>query len=615
MNRRERRSAAKASKAARHEPSPATPAALYEAGLQHFVAGRHLEAQICCQKALALDTAHADTLHLTGLLCLQAGQCDHAIEWISRAIRQQPKTDYLTNLGTALLKQGRREEALATFDKAVQLEPSNPDLWKNLGDLLLDMERLEEAVLTYQHALKLNPRLWEAAHRAGFLLHRLGRTEEALAYFNLHEKMPADDSLKLQMRALAMYILDRFEEGLQDIKRAHALDPTNAGACSYAGVLLRQLKRDAEALPWFDRAISLQPNFLGAFHNKALALVQLHRFDEALAIYDRMKAITFADGTADFDASLVQLLTGNFAAGWAGREARSKVPGLAVARFQFSQPRWLGKESLDGKTILVPEDEGMGDTIQFARYVPMLAARGARVILCVNDPVFPLLAGMSGVSQCLPKSAPALPAFDLFCPIGSLPLAFETRLDTIPPGVGYLPQPSEALVEIWKDRLSGLGAAGKPRVGLVWSGNPKHPNDRNRSIPIEMYLRLLDLDATFISLQKEPRPHDKSVLEQADIIDISAHLTDFTETAALIDGLDLVITVDTSVAHLSGALGRPTWVLLPYLPDWRWLLDRSDSPWYPTVRLFRQDQTRDYGRVLDRVRSELAGMIEARKSG
>lgn len=612
MNRRERRSA---SKAARHTPSPATPAALYEAGLQHFIAGRHLDAQVCCQKALAIDAAHAETLHLAGQLCLQAGQFDHAVEWISRALRQQPKTDYLTNLGIALLKQGRREDALATFDKAVQLEPDNPGLWKNLGDLLLDMERLEEAALTYQHALKLNPCLWEAAHRAGFLLHRLGRTEEALACFNLHEKMPADSSLKLQMRALAMYILDRFEEGLQDIKRAYALDPTNAGTCSYAGALLRQLKRDAEALPWFDRAISLQPNFLAAFHNKALALAQLHRFDEALAIYDQIKAISSTDGTADFDASLIRLLTGNFEAGWAGREARSRVPGLAVASFEFSQPRWLGKEPLDGKTILVPEDEGMGDTIQFARYVPMLAARGARVILCVNDPIYPLLAGMSGVSQCLPKSAPALPTFDVYCPVGSLPLAFETRLETIPPGVGYLPQPSKARVQIWEDRLSGSGAANKLRVGLVWSGNPKHPNDRNRSIPIEMYRPLLDLDATFISLQKEPRPDDKSVLEQADIIDIGAHLTDFTETAALITCLDLVITVDTSVAHLSGALGRPTWILLPYLPDWRWLLNRTDSPWYPTVRLFRQDETRDYGSVVDRVRSELAGMIAAGKSG
>lgn len=609
MNRRERRSVAKASRAAQHASLSATSAARYEECRQHFVAGRHLEAQILCQKALALDAKHADTLHLMGLLCLQAFQLDHAVEWISLAIRQQPKADYLTSLGSALLKQGRREEALATFDKAVQLEPDNADLWKKLGDLLIGIERLDEAVLTYQHALKLNPRFWEAAHSAGILLHRLGRTDEALACFSLHEAMPADDTLRLQMRALAMYILERFEEGFQDIKRAYALDRTNAGTCSYAGVLLRQLKRDEEALLWFDRAINLQPNFFGALHNKALALTQLHRFDEALGVYLQMKAISLSDGTADFNASLVQLLIGDFKAGLSGREARSNVPGLAVASFEFLQPRWLGKEPLDGKTILVPEDEGMGDTIQFARYVPILVAHGARVVLCVNDPVFPLLAGMSGISQCLPKSAPALPHFDLYCPIGSLPLAFATRLETIPPGIGYLPHPSETRVQAWEDRLSGLGATGKLRVGLVWSGNPKHPNDSNRSIPLQMYMCLLDLDAAFVSLQKEPRQEDKALLQQTDIIDISTLLTDFTETSALISCLDLVITVDTSVAHLAGALGRPTWILLPYLPDWRWLLDRDDSPWYPTVRLFRQDRSRDYRAVLARVRSELAALL------
>jgi tetratricopeptide (TPR) repeat protein len=613
MNRRERRSAAKASKPARHASSAATPAALYEEGLQHFIAGRQLDAQVCCQKALALDADHADTLHLAGLICLQAGQSDHAVEWISRAIRQQPKTEYLTNLGNALLKQGRRQEALATFDKTVQLDPDNAVLWKNLGDALIDAERFDEAVLTYQHALKIDPCLWEAAHSAGFVLHRLGRFEEALACFRFHEKMPADDGRKLQMRALEMYILERFEEALQDIERAHARDPVDAGICSYAGVMLRQLKRDEEALRWFDRAIGLRPDYLAAFHNKALALTQLHRFDEALAIYDRMKAISASAGTADFEASLVQLLTEDFESGWARREARSSVAGLAVARFEFPQPRWLGKEPLAGKTILVPEDEGIGDTIQFARYVPMLAALGANVILVVNDPVFPLLAGMSGVRQCLPKSAQALPDFDLYCPIGSLPLAFATRLETIPPGVGYLPEPTQERMQIWQDRLSGLlGENKKLRVGLVWSGNPKHLNDRNRSIPMQMYLRLLDLDAAFISLQKEPRPDDKALLEKTGIIDVSAHLSDFTETAALINCLDLVITVDTSVAHLAGALGRPTWILLPYLPDWRWLLGRDDSPWYPGVRLFRQDQTRDYGRVLDTVRSELAVAIRSR---
>jgi hypothetical protein len=262
---------------------------------------------------------------------------------------------------------------------------------------------------------------------------------------------------------------------------------------------------------------------------------------------------------------------------------------------------------VEGKTIVVCSDEGLGDSIQFARYIPMLAARGARVILFVQDPISPLLSGLPAVSGCFPFSGRALPAFDMHCPISSLPLAYGTRLDTIPAATSYLPRPAEARVQAWEDRL---GSHDRLRVGLVWSGNPKHKNDHHRSIPLRLLSSILDVDATFVSLQKDPRPDDSAVLrERADIIDLTAHLTDFTETAALVSCLDLVITVDTSVAHLAGALGCPTWILLPYTPDYRWLLDRDDSPWYPTVRLFRQQEAHDYGIVLDRVRSELLTLI------
>ncbi len=544
-----------------------------------------------------------------GLLSLQAGQYDHALEWISRAIRREPKTDYLTNLGTTLLNLGRREEALAVFDKAVQLKPNDADLWRNLGNALADMRYPADAILSFQHALKLDPRHWDAAYRAGLLLHQLGRFEEALVYLNMYDKMPPDDGRTLQMRALAMFVLNRFEEGLRDIKRAHALVPDNADVCNHIGVFLRRLMREEEALSWFDRAIKLRPDFLSAFHNKAFALTHMHRFDEAFAVYDELKTIDPDNTEADFYASLVRLLTGNFEAGWAGREARSKVPGLAIARFGFSQPMWLGKDSIDGKTIVIHTDEGLGDSIQFARYVPLVAALGARVILVVEDAVFPLLSGLTGAAQCVPKSADMLPAFDTYCPMSSLPLAFGTRLETIPSSTAYLTAPAESHLKAWEDRL---GPHDSLRVGLVWSGNSKHSNDYNRSIPLRMLARILGADATFVSLQKDPRPDDKAILlERPEILDLTAELTDFAETAALVSCLDLVITVDTSIAHLAGALGLPTWVLLPYLPDWRWLLDRDDSPWYPSVRLFRQDRSRDYASVLDRMRDELRARITA----
>jgi tetratricopeptide (TPR) repeat protein len=608
MNRRERRAAARP-QTKPHATGASTPAALYDAGLGHMQAGRYLDAQVCCKQALAQDSNHADTFHLMGLLALQANQHDLAVAWLARAIRQDPQPVYLTSLGTALQKQGRHEEALKTFDKAVQLKPDDAELWINLGNVLVELDRPTEAVLGFQHALKLNPSRWEAANKSGYLFFRLERFEEARAHFDLCDQLQPNHSLTLQMRALALRGLKRFEESLVDNLRAHELDPADANNCNNIGDALQSLGRPEEAVEWFDKALARKSDFIAAINNKAFSLTQLHRFDEAFAIYERLNRTGTNTPAGDWNLSLLQLLTGDFEAGWAGREARWNTPALTFAYPKFSQPMWLGQESIEGKTILVHVDEGLGDTIHFVRYVPMVAARGARVILVVADAVYPLLSGMPGVFQSLPLSAGPPPAFDMHCPMGSLPLAFGTRLDTIPSEKSYLPPPAEAQMRAWEDRL---GPHDRLRVGLVWSGNPAHKNDHNRSLPLQTLSRILDADATFVSLQKDPKADDKAFLrERADIVDLTEHLIDFSETAALVSCLDLVITVDTSVAHLSAALGRPTWILLPYVPDYRWLLDRDDSPWYPTVRLFRQTETRDYADVLDRVRTALQTLISA----
>ena len=609
MNRRDRRAAAKGSRA-QNAPAAPSPADLYEAGLQHFDAGRSLEAQICCQKALALDAQHADTLHLVGLLSLHSKQYDHAVEWISRAIRQQPKADYLAGLGTALLNQGRREEALATFETAARLKPDDPTSWRNLGNALADIGRLEDAILRFQHTLELDSTDWVAADKCGSILFSLGRLGEALSYADRCDGLQPNHAPTLQKRAITLYGLNRFEEGLAEIERAAALEPGNAEICNSVGVFLRRLGREEQALPWFDRALEIQPNFLAARSNKSFALSQMHRFTDAIAVYDEVEAADPGKAEADLYASLVHLLTGNFELGWAGREARTKVSNPQIIRLEFSQPRWLGKERIDGKTILLHTDEGLGDAIQFLRYAPMVAALGARVVVVVPDALCPLLSGLEGVSECIPLSETALPAFDLYCPLTSLPLAFGTRLDTIPSMTPYLSARAESL-PAWEARL---GARDGLRVGLVWSGNPKHRNDYNRSIPLSMLAPILDVGARFLSLQKDPRPDDKAfLLARPEIVDHTAQLTDFAETAALISCLDLVITVDTSVAHLAGALGCPTWILLPHTPDWRWLLDRDDSPWYPSARLFRQDETRDYTSVVARVRHELVKLVAAKR--
>jgi tetratricopeptide (TPR) repeat protein len=608
MNRHERRIAARKSQTAPSRADGGTPAALHAAGLGHFQAGRHLDAQMCCQRALALDSGHADTLQLMGLLSLHAKQYDAAIEWVGRANQADPKTDYLASLGSALQQQGLHEEAVKAFDKAVLIRPDDAELRTQLANAFVLLKRPDPAILSYQQAIKLNPRYWYAVYNYAVLLLRSKRSEEALVNFNLCDELQPNQSATLNGRSVALYNLNRFEEALSDSRRAQALDPMNAEICNNIGSPLQKLGRHDEALQWFNRALVLQPNFVAALDNKASTLGEIHRLDEALAVYGEVKRIAPEHADTDWNMALIQLLKGDLEAGWRNREGRWKVSSLSgTADYpKFPQPVWCG-EDLKGKTILVVADEGQGDTIQFVRYAPMLTELGARVILLAQESLYPLLSDLPGISQCLRNLDGGLPAFDVHCPLTSLPLLFRTTLETIPAPASYLPTPAGDRRQVWEDRL---GPHDRLRVGMVWFGNPKHRNDHNRSIPLRSLTRILDVDATFVSLQKDPRSGDKEILlERTDIVDLTAHLTDFMETAALIACLDLVITVDTSVAHLAGALGRPTWILLPHTPDWRWLLDRDDSPWYPTVRLFRQTETLDYASVLDRVKVELRTLV------
>ncbi|HLG84983.1 MAG TPA: tetratricopeptide repeat protein [Bradyrhizobium sp.] len=595
-------------KTARAEEPAVLPTAgeLYLTALGHMRAGRYGDAAACCRETLARDADHADTLNLFGLLALQAEQYDHAVEWISRAIRQEPKPFYLTSLGTCLSRQGRHEEALQAFDKAVQLKPDDANLWHDLGNALVALGRDSEAVLSFRHGLALNPQHWEAANQCAILLYGLGRIEEALACLDACDALRPNHVPTLQRRAACLTRLKRFEEALALCHTSHALAPDDAGICNNLGTVLRSLGQDEDALPWFDQALALQPNDRDALHNKAAALAKLRRFTDAVAIYQHLKTEDPNDALAELGIAHLQLLNGHFASGWAGREARWK---MARSYPDFAQPMWLGQESLAGKTIVIIADEGLGDTIQFVRYVPMLAERGARVILVVQDPLHPLLSKLPGISQCLPMSDIHLPPFDFHCPIMSLPLAFGTRLETIPSSTPYLPAPDDDRVRAWEQRL---GAHDRLRVGLCWAGNPRQPDDHNRSVALQAFSSLLDADATFVSLQKEMKPDDRAALrEMPGIIDLTDQLTDFAETAALLACLDLVITVETSVAHLAGALGHKTWTLLCYTPDHRWLLDRDDSPWYPTMRLFRQTRPGDWQSVFARVRIKLEQEIAA----
>jgi len=607
MNSRKLRAAAKKSGKKPNAPAVKTPAALYETGLGHVRAERFLDAQMCAQQALAQDPGHADALHLMGMLSFQAEQYDLAVEWMSRAIRQNPKPEYISNLGISLTRLGRHEDALKAYDKAVQLKPDKAQSWTNLGRALMEVGRLTDALPCFQQALQRDPLQWDAAYASGYILLELKRFEESIKQFDLCLKLQPNHAETMLRRGLSQRGLRRFDEFLSDCMAADALAPKNIETQFNIGFALQSLGRHEEALGWFDKVLEIEPSHVEALNNRIVSLGSLHRFDDALALFDTMKALKLDDWMTGWILSHIQLLTGDFEAGWIGREARFKLTPESYPAFPM--PRWRGEENIEGKTLLICSDEGMGDTIQFSRYVRLVAELGARVILLVQDPLHRVLSGIHGASQCFSLAGAKLPEIDMHCPIGSLPLIFGTRLDTIPSVTSYLPTSKEAHVKAWDDRL---GPHTKLRVGLVWSGNPDHKDDHNRSLPMRAFLSLLDLDAIFISLQKDPRPEDRAELERSAIIDLTADLGDFNETAALVSCLDLVITVDTSVAHLAGALGCPTWILLPYVPDYRWLLDRDDSPWYPTVRLFRQSARRDYDEVLDRVRSELLTLCAAR---
>ena len=527
---------------------------------------------------------------------------------IARSNRRE--ADDLCSLGLALKQQGRHQEAFKAFDQAVQLCPGEASFWASRADVLANLNRSADSLSSYERALKLDPHHRDAAFACGLLQLKLARPDEAVSYFDLCERLQPNQPAVLEHRAMAMHNLGRFEEALADGQRAHAIDPTNSNVCNNIGAALSKLRRNEEALPWFDKALALRPDYVNALTNKAYSLTEMLRIDQAVTIYEHVRRIYPDYADAELNLSHLHLLTGNFEAGWVGLEARWKIRFRPMFYPNFSQPMWRGEADIQGKTILVYMDEGIGDAIQFARYVPMLSARGARVILAVADVVYPLLSALPDVSECVPKSVPSLPAFDLHCPMMSLPLAFGTRPDTIPSNVPYLPSPPDERQRAWEDRLqSRLGPRSKLRVGLAWSGNPNHLNDLNRSIALRTLLGLIDADATFISLQKDPRPDDKALLGHTDIIDLTSDLSDLAETAALVGCLDLVITVDTSIAHLAGALGCPTWILLPFRPDWRWLLDRDDTPWYPTARLFRQQEKGDWSDVITRVRNELGVQI------
>ncbi len=409
-------------------------------------------------------------------------------------------------------------------------------------------------------------------------------------------------------RANALKDLGRLEDALRSYNEAITRKPDYAYAYCNRGYVQHRLGLLAESLSSYDKAIVFEPTDALAYYNRALLLQDCSQWPEALASYDKAIAINPAFSEAQYNRALTLLLLGKLQDGWRSFEwrwANAERLGIGKSR-DFEQPLWLGKEPLAGKRLLIHSEQGLGDALQFCRYVTLCSALGATVIMEAQQPLIGLLSSLTGVSELIPKGRP-LPPFDYHCPLMSLPLAFQTTLDTIPQPGKYLRSDAEKVSD-WRNRL---GERKRPRIGLTWSGNPSNPVDARRSIPLADWIPRLPSGFDYFRLQTQLRAEDRAALESTDSIfsfdDFDDGALDFAGTAALCECMDLIITVDTSLAHCCGALGRPTWVLLPFLPDWRWLLDRSDSPWYPTMRLFRQQSPGDWKEVLTRVAADLPG--------
>jgi tetratricopeptide (TPR) repeat protein len=549
---------------------------------------------------------HRDRQQLLALL--NSGLAHHRSRAFARAIAdyrvvleqvpQQPEA--LHFLGVALAEEHRHEEALTYLSAAVEVQPDNPAAHNHRGNVLAALARYDEALLSHDRAIALDPNFAEAHYNRGVSLVSMGRTEAAIESYQRALTLQPDHSSAHNNLGNAYVDVRRFEEALGCYERATQLRPAFVDAWVNRANALRRLGRTDEAIAAARTALECEPGRAEAHSALGSALASQGQLGPAMFCYER--ALELKPGLAEalWNKALAQLSQGEFRAGWVGYEARWKVKSLQLSQRYGEIPPWLGRESVRGKTVLLHAEQGYGDSIQFCRYATVVAAQGARVVLGVPGGLGRLMRSVEGVSEVVMQ--PPIPEFDFHCPLLSLPLAFETEVESIPAAVPYLRAAPEDRA-VWAARL---GVRTVPRVGFCWSGSPTHTNDVNRSIPLGVLLPLTRCAAQWVSVQKEVRAGDTALLAGvAGLYRAGELLTDFADTAALVSELDLVITVDTSVAHLAGALGKPVWILLPFVADWRWLREREDSPWYPTARLFRQSVAGDWGSVVERVLGEL----------
>lgn len=543
---------------------------ILSAALRHHRAGRLEQAETGYRSVLTTQPGHAGANHFLGLLAYQRGQHATAVDLIEKAIAEDgDNATYHQNLGCALKAMNRLDDAVASLQRAIALRPDYSEAHYNLGNALKELDRPDEASAAYRRAIEFNPRHAEALVNLG----------------------------------AALSATRDYDEAVTVLRRAVELAPDDADAYTNLGAALTSLARFEDSAAACARAVELRPDFAAAHCNLGNALQNLTRLDEAIAAYRRAVALAPDYAEAHQNLGISLLLAGHLREGWAEYEWRLKIAHLASLPPRFPQPLWDGSD-VTGRTILLQAEQGLGDTLQFMRFAPMVAARCDRVVLQCPALLVRLLNGAPGIDEVVAYDG-ELPPFDTWASLVTVPRLFNVTFDTLTADVPYLAA-DPATAAAWRNRFGGSQGL---RVGLVWAGNPRHGNDENRSLTLRQLEPLLRTPgASFFSLQIGEKAKELKELTDSPIEDLSPLITDFADTAAAIDCLDLVVSVDTSTAHMAGALGKPIWVLLPFVPDWRWMLERDDSPWYPTMRLYRQSKPGGWGPVIERVRRDLVSL-------
>ena len=535
-------------------------------------AGKLDGAERLCLDILKVKPDDFDAECLLGMVKARRGDQSAALACFDRALRSNPQSyEALYNRAATLQALKRHEEAVDAYDQALSVKPDCSDSLKERGDVLQALNRYTEAIDSYDQALLLKTDFWQALNNRGNTLLKLKRYDEALASYD----------------------------------RALVVEPNRPEMLNHRGAALEALHRSGEALESYDKALSLKPHYFEALSNRGASLQSLNRHAEAMESYDGALSLVPDYAEALWNKSLLLLLLGDFARGWPLYEWRWKRSD-APAELERAEPLWRSGEDIRGKRILLYAEQGLGDAIQFSRYASAVSSEGATVVLEVPQPLVRVLRNIQGATDVIAMGEPS-PRCDLRCPLMSLPLLFNTSFATIPAATPYLRADQDLLAK-WSAKL---GPRTGLRVGLAWSGGAALKNDRNRSIPLATLSPLFGLPIEWICLQKEIRAPDRREVERrATLRAFADELDDFSDTAALIELCDLVISVDTAVAHLAGALGKSLWLLLPFAPDWRWLLDREDSPWYPTAKLFRQTAIGDWTQPIERIYRELASLVD-----